>query len=1852
MNVQPLQLDALTAERTLRGRMVDFALSYNGLRDEALNATCRQLWQEPDGSGLVGDMWVEGVFPSETATTSLSDLAASGIFSLRLLDQIRKRDVFPIDAGLFKHQARAVIAASEANRVQPGLVITAGTGAGKTEAFLLPVLNRIFSEPRQTGERGIRAIILYPMNALVNDQMDRIYSWLRGQQDVTAFHFTSETPKDDHEASQWGVPIYEPCRLRTRKQARECPPDILVTNYSMLEYMLCRPQDAPLFGPALRTLVMDEAHLYSGTLAAEVALLLRRVLVRCERNAGEVLHIATSATLGEGAREFAAQLFYKRADQIEWIEGKRARAHLAPDLSLPELPLAEGVPPPLLSTPLMNDKELREDPALADEIRVFMGPYASPTAREAAAVDRRPARVLLTLLESMPVVKRLQSHLWDAEHGVITIKALASALWPNEPQGQEMTVSLLQLCARARRRGDELPLIPHKLHLRVRTAHSMSVCLHQECKALADLRWSKYGRLVAEPTDTCPDCGSAMLTLCRCDHCGEAILAWLERTGETKIYPHHEWHRDLPPMVELRFGKAANGNGTFPYQLFTRRREAGSEAWVSLIRKDLCPGCGSVLRTEAKPIGLRDGLALPVATETILACMPPLPGDARKWSPAGGRRLIIFSDSRSEAARLGPMLTRQHEIAMGRFMLAKNLASQELDMTAAPWLQKEIKRLEQQQITEPEAIRPFIEDELRQKSARLRNLHGGQRIADWIGLLQNDASLMAELFARREGAMHGRNEASRGVHRPVWSEEDWNQNRRHSRSRILPMVARELAVPSWGNRSSVEVLGLGEIVYPGLEAIPPRSGALEQIAHDGANRLRQSWPDFLAVLLDTLRRDRVITAGEENDRDTYYTPIGRWCALDDLVKDRIVSFKGQIENTRRNNFARRVLRVAGCGEDDLSRKVEVLLELAFDSLLRLVEIGGCSWLEVGERQGNGSNAVQAMRLKFAELYIRRSVQIYRCSVTGHLWPRAVLGCAPEDGSEGSLQPISQPEIDQDTRCGGARGQMRLPTILSGGLWAEEHTAQLDAKESRRLQNLFQEGARNVLSATTTLEVGIDIGGLSGVLLGNVPPSRANYLQRGGRAGRRADGSSLVIMYARRNPYEQAVFSDFAGFFRRPHRRPTVLLERERFGRRHLNAYLLGEFFAAILPPGTEVGAMEAFQRMGWLTKRPQVRRVNSPSMIQQNCDDFVYRQRFVEPEWWERGNASIAERFCAFLKWLGSKNSHPIRTGAEYVVGGTPIAQRMVDWPALMYDTESAFKTAVKAWTDDYDALVDTWQNEAGERRPRITFLNLLAFQANSFWQTAVIDELATRQFLPRYGFPIGLQSLVVETGDPRPTKEFDRLQRPGILAVGEYVPGSRLLVGGRLLESRGLQQSWNAASQKVDFGRRAMLYECEVGHTFYRFTMERSALCAVAGCSRPLREAGRQLLMPRFGYKTAAWDPPTWDGSTERIGTVSVSTTAFIEGTDTQTYADFAGIRGLSGRLSEGGKLLAYNGGEHERGFALCTRCGYADSETAHGSGREDLPSGFEKHKPLDKSDPYGRSCWTDRSAPVMRNLYLAADHPTDLLQLDFRMVAGGHGLQSKVVRTLGHALVLAGGAMLELDPREIGMAAASIAQGAVSGLWLYDTAAGGAGHTLELSEDAVQWFSRAEDLLAGDTNHDRTCTDACLRCILTPRSQRELQSGLLGRREALAALRRVKAVSESAASTFGTPTWQASNRVKVKNAPRGSTEERLRGSKLATASAMKTWGYYISMLDEKWRPLAHQLSRLGLPVPNEVNGEVANRRVLVTWKRDFRLVRLIDAEGCEGPPTIDEDSGVVAVRPEMPADGVAELVRRLLKR
>ena len=230
---------------------------------------------------------------------------------------------------LYSHQEQAIRGVYGGDR---NVVVATGTGSGKTECFVYPVLFDLYRQHMsgEVVEPGVRAMIIYPMNALANDQRQRlgdICAALREASSNFQFTFgqyTGQTPENERDRFRDGAQKAEsrlPGELVFRNEMRENPPHILLTNYSMLEYLLIRPNDSPLFdggiGSHWRFIVLDEAHTHRGARGAEMGMLMRRLKQRV-RDGGRRDRfncIATSATISssesdkEEIAEFAEDLF-------------------------------------------------------------------------------------------------------------------------------------------------------------------------------------------------------------------------------------------------------------------------------------------------------------------------------------------------------------------------------------------------------------------------------------------------------------------------------------------------------------------------------------------------------------------------------------------------------------------------------------------------------------------------------------------------------------------------------------------------------------------------------------------------------------------------------------------------------------------------------------------------------------------------------------------------------------------------------------------------------------------------------------------------------------------------------------------------------------------------------------------------------------------------------------------------------------------------------------------------------------------------------------------------------------------------------------------------------------------------------------------------------------------------------------------------------------------------------------------------------------------------------------------------------------------------------------------------------
>lgn len=300
------RFNPILASDNLKQSFIDYITTSFNIADPYYAQKLREEL-ELDGFAAKGPyLDVSGSFKAGKSLTALmNEGVASKLFAQLEPIEEKAREI-KLERPLYLHQEQALRKANEGNN----LVVTTGTGSGKTECFLIPIVDALLWEQEQGSldEHGVRAIIIYPMNALANDQMKRMRNLLRNYPKITFGLYNGNTEHSQEKAlsnyrqnhAKDGAGVQNPLEneLISRETMQQTPPHILITNYSMLEYMLLRPKDDKVFSSArLRYIVLDEAHIYKGTTGMETSMLMRRLRARLKATE-HIQYILTSATLG------------------------------------------------------------------------------------------------------------------------------------------------------------------------------------------------------------------------------------------------------------------------------------------------------------------------------------------------------------------------------------------------------------------------------------------------------------------------------------------------------------------------------------------------------------------------------------------------------------------------------------------------------------------------------------------------------------------------------------------------------------------------------------------------------------------------------------------------------------------------------------------------------------------------------------------------------------------------------------------------------------------------------------------------------------------------------------------------------------------------------------------------------------------------------------------------------------------------------------------------------------------------------------------------------------------------------------------------------------------------------------------------------------------------------------------------------------------------------------------------------------------------------------------------------------------------------------------------------------------
>ena len=1281
----------------VRDRLIDDYRDFTGSFVDIHDKNIREHVAERMARGYQWpDPWLS-LNPNFASGGTITDLVAQGLLQPECERIFRLKDDNPDGPvlRLHQHQREAI----EAARTGSSYVLTTGTGSGKSLAYIIPVVDRVLAaKAAGTYRPGIKAIVVYPMNALANSQLRELRKFLRiGYPDgppVTFDRYTGQESAED------------------RARIIADPPDILLTNYVMLELVLTRPRDRGLIEAArgLQFLVLDELHTYRGRQGADVALLVRRLRDACD--AADVQCIGTSATMTtegdasdqrQAVADVAATLFgvpVQPGHVIgETLERITDPAAIAPDalrqrIGEPEPtekyaaftadPLATwieevfGFEP---GSPPDNPRRRRRPATLSEAARQLAEQTGAEQAACAAAIKdalQAGSRIINPATGRPVFAFRLHQFLSKGDNVYVTLESPAS----------RHVTSTYQVAAPG---GDSQP----------------------DGGDGAASGGSGAQQRILVPTAFCRECGQDYLAVTRSDtDTGRRYAARRdndasggdEASGYLFISDDQPWPSSLEQvLVEGRLPYSwlaydpAGGQTVDPgrvrllpepvrVDVTGREAGAGEGAYAAYVPSPFrfCLRCrtsyeqarGSDFAKLAKLSAEGRSSAMSLITASVVRTLRTWEGDLDDKA----RKLLAFVDNRQDAS-----------LQAGHFN----------DFV---------------QVTQ---LRGALYRALEKAPGGLTDEIVAQKVTEELGLAMAD-------FARNPGAKYSQR------------EEAWRALREVTGYRLYLDLERGWRV----TMPNLEQTGLLRIQYRDLLEVAADSEAWR----DCHVALRDDDPahrqEIAAALLDELRRNLAIDV--EYLSDDGFDQVRRLSAQHlrepwslperELPPIPGVAFPGpgkpgqrrsNVYLSGRGQFGRFVIREYA--NRKITLKTADAQEIITD-LFGVLDEAGLLTVAVPP----DANDVPGYRLRAAVIH----------------WQAGNGLSGAEDRVRRTLDNEEGPRVNPFFR-----ELYRGVAATLAGLRAKEHTAQVPPAERQEREDEFSEAALPVLYCSPTMELGVDINALSAVGLRNVPPTPANYAQRAGRAGRSGQPALVVTYCATGNAHDQYYFrrpTEMVGGAVAP---PRLDLANEDLVRSHVHAIWLAETGQDLRGSLTDVldvgGGKPTLELM-----REVRERLTSPAAAQRAAGQAKtvlagMTDDLAQAPWWREG-------------WIDDAISQAPQ-------GFDDACRRWRDLYRLAlqeFHAQSARSVDVSVPHRERD-------NAARRARDARVQLTLLSNEDSDDFQTDFYSYryFASEGFLPGYSFPrLPLAAYIPGLAGRR---EGDYIQRPRFIGIGEFGPGA-----------------------------------------------------------------------------------------------------------------------------------------------------------------------------------------------------------------------------------------------------------------------------------------------------------------------------------------------------------------------------------------------------------------------------------------------------------------------------------------------
>jgi hypothetical protein len=439
--------------------------------------------------------------------------------------------------------------------------------------------------------------------------------------------------------------------------------------------------------------------------------------------------------------------------------------------------------------------------------------------------------------------------------------------------------------------------------------------------------------------------------------------------------------------------------------------------------------------------------------------------------------------------------------------------------------------------------------------------------------------------------------------------------------------------------------------------------------------------------------------------------------------------------------------------------------------------------------------VGGYRVNTEKICLTRHSKWYYCPKCHHVTPYNISNVCPSYLCDGVLEEIDIDQAETDNHYYRMYNDLTVQPLR-----IVEHTAQLNREEAYNFQNLFKQKKIDVLSCSTTFEMGVDVGELETVFMRNMPPSPSNYAQRAGRAGRSTKAAAFALTFCNKSNHDFNFFQDPVSMIKGVIKPPAFKTDNEKICIRHIYASALASFWKKYkiyfnnAQEMMEKGGYQAFK--DYLETQPQ--------------DLKEYLKEIVP--------CSLVETFdienFGWVKWLFDEEN--------------------INYPN--------FKKVYELYTEEINALLDDQQN-AFEKDQKVDYISS---RIKNYRNENIISFLSKNSILPKYGFPVDTVQLAIN--DKKEKSGGLDLSRDLSIAISEYAPGCQIVANGKLITSRYIRRVNKEHWKMYDY------VKCEKCQTLnmeiHREVDNEESLICCKQCGHPFQNNEKKtFLIPEFGF-------------------------------------------------------------------------------------------------------------------------------------------------------------------------------------------------------------------------------------------------------------------------------------------------------------------------------------------------------------------------------------------------------------------